>query len=279
MFDTPLRDATVPVPMQRARGAGRIRAKARGEISVIDTLWQEGCAKIRAPKPLGQWLDAVLINSSGGLTGGDRVDWRAEAEAGTHLVVTTQACERVYRSIGGAARIETRLDVGPGARLDWLPQETILFEDAVLERRLEVDLAADATFLGLEAVILGREAMGEDALLAALREDWRVRRAGKLVHAEAGRLEAGDQFVRGNIALLDGARAFATLCYVGADAGRRGEKVKALLADTTSAGASVVGDKLVMRAFAGSGYRLRKIMMPVIAALAAGHAVPRLWTL
>jgi urease accessory protein len=140
MLDTLAIDETTGPCFQRAEGEGRIVSKARGHLSVIDTLYQEGCAKIRLPKTQGDWLDAVLINSSGGLTGGDSLVWRAHAGPQTHLVVTTQACERIYRSVGGAARIASKLTVEEGARLDWLPQETILFDGAALERKLDIDM-------------------------------------------------------------------------------------------------------------------------------------------
>lgn len=277
MLDRPAIEESHPQRMQRAQGEGRIVAKARDGRSVIDSLYQQGCAKIRLPKAQGNWLEAVLINSSGGLTGGDRVGWTASASSGTHLVVTTQACERVYRSLDGAAQLWSKLLVDEGARLDWLPQETILFDGAALDRRLEVDMAANARFFGIEAVILGREAHGEDALSARLKDDWRVRRGGVLLHAEATRLDEHCLVERGNLALLDGARAYATLCYVASDADRHVELVKALLAGCRSAGASRIGDKLTIRVLARSGYALRKTIMPVISRLAG--AVPKLWSL
>lgn len=268
-----------PAALQRAEGEGRIVAKERDGLSVLDTLYQRGCGKIRVPKTHGNWLEAVLINTSGGLTGGDRMAWSAQALPDTHLVVTTQACERIYRSSGGAADVRTILSVQPGARLDWLPQETIVFDGSALRRTLEVDLAEDATFLGLEAVIRGREAHGEDALAASISDRWRVRRAGQLLHAEAARLDADDTLARANIALLGGARAYATLLYIAPDAERRIEKLKQLVADHPGAGVSRIGDKIVLRALGRSGYHLRKIVMPTIAALAGAGAVPRLWSL
>lgn len=268
-----------PAALQRAEGEGRIVAKERDGISVLDTLYQRGCGKIRVPKTHGNWLEAVLINTSGGLTGGDRMAWSAQALPDTHLVVTTQACERIYRSSGGAADVRTILSVQPGARLAWLPQETIVFDGSALRRTLEVDLAEDATFLGLEAVILGREAHGEDALAASISDRWRVRRAGQLLHAEVARLDADDTLARANIALLGGARAYATLLYIAPDAERRIEKLKQFVADHPGAGVSRIGDKIVLRALGRSGYHLRKIVMPAIAALAGAGAVPRLWSL
>lgn len=265
--------------LQRAAGEGRILTKLRDHASALDVLYQSGCGKIRTPRTHGHWLEAVLINTSGGLTGGDRLAWSASAAAGTHLVVTTQACERIYRSESGVARIKTRLEAAEGARLDWLPQETILFEGAALERTLEVDLAGDATFLGVEAVILGREAHGEDARFAAIGDRWQVRRGGRLVHAEATRLEAGDDIARDNPALLGEARAFGTLCYIAGDCDRKLGLLKSLLADRPGAGVSRIGDKLVLRALARSGFHLRTLLMPAVAALSGAGALPRLWSL
>src|SRR5690606_744261 len=118
------------------------------------------------------------------------------------------------------------LTAGRGARLDWLPQETILFEGARLRRRLDVDLAEGATFCAVEAVLLGREAMGESAHSAVLRDDWRIRRNGRLIHAEATRLVGDDPVNRGALSLLAGAGAFATVLYIGEDAERRLEPIR-----------------------------------------------------
>lgn len=279
MLESPVFQSGDAPQLQRARGEGSIATKGRDALSVLDTLYQSGCGKIRVPKAYGNWLEAVLINTSGGLTGGDRMDWSARAAAGTHLVATTQACERIYRSTGGAACVTSKLTLEAGARLDWLPQETILFNGSALDRTLEVDLAGDATFLGLETVILGREAHGEDAVSAAISDRWRVRRDGVLVHAESARLEANDLPARNNSALLGGARAYGTLCYVASDAERHIEKLKGLIANFPTAGVSRIGDKIVIRATGRSGYHLRKIIMPAIAALSGAGTVPKLWSL
>jgi urease accessory protein len=192
------------------------------------------------------------------------------------MVLTTQACERVYRSTGEDARLTTRLTAAAGARLDWLPQETILYEGGRLARTLEVDLAPDATFCAVEAVLLGREAMGEDARNARLSDRWRIRRGGRLIHAEATRL-SGDPQERDAISLLAGAGAFATVLYVGADAERRLEPIRPQLAGTS--GASMIGERLVVRAIAESGLALRKIIAPIVAALSSAGTLPRLWHL
>ena len=135
--------------------------------------------------------------------------------------------------------VENRLVAHAGAHIDWLPQETILFEGARLDRRLDVDLADGATLTAVEAVLLGREAMGEAARNAHLRDNWRIRRNGRLIHAEATTLSA-DPSERDGLSLLNGALAFATILHISPDAERRLEAVRALLPRT--GGASVIGD-------------------------------------
>ena len=264
--------------LQRARGAGRLGMKLRGGRTVLETLFQEGCCKIRLPKTHGPAIEAVLINTSGGLTGGDAVEWQARAAAGTKLVLTTQACERAYRSTGENARVATSLKVGTGAHVDWLPQETILFEGSRLERRLDVELEEGATFTAVEAVLLGREAMGEAARTAWLKDSWRVFRAGKLVHAEASRL-TGEDGEREGLSLLAGHNAFATVLAITPDTEEKLEKLRAMLGSSPHAAASAVGGRLMLRVLAPSGLALRRILAPAITLLSGAGALPRLWNI
>lgn len=263
--------------LQRARGEGRIATQVRDSHTHLTELYQDGCAKIRLPNTHNRALEAVLINTAGGLTGGDRIAWTANAAPDARLVLTTQACERVYRSTGDFAHVATYLTAAPGAHIDWLPQETILFEGSKLDRALDVDLAEGATFTAIEAILLGRQAMGEAARSALLRDTWRIRRNGRLIHAEATRLSA-DPLERDGLSLLDGALAFATLLYIGPDAARKLDPIRALLPEKSRAGASVIGERLVVRTIAESGLALRRMIVPVIAMLSASGSLPRLWS-
>lgn len=261
---------------QRARGEGRVIAAAREGKTEIQSLYQEGAAKIRLPNTHNDALQAVLMNTAGGLTGGDHLRWTAVAKPGSKLVLTTPACERVYRSISGDARVDNRLVAHEGAHIDWLPQETILFEGSRLDRKLEVELLDGATLTAVEAVLIGREAMGEAAPSARLRDNWRIRRNGKLIHAEATVLSA-DPAERDGLSLLDGAIAFATVLHVAPDADRKLDAVRALLPET--GGASVIGERLTVRLLAESGLALRRSLSPIIALLSSAGSIPRLWTL
>jgi urease accessory protein len=228
-------------------------------------------------------MEAVLINSSGGLTGGDRMVWEVAARAGTDVAVTTQACEKIYKASADTVEVATRIEVAAGARVDWLPQETILFDRASLSRSLEVELAADATFLAVEAVLLGRKAMGEVVQTGLFRDRWRIRAEGKLLHADNLALAGEIASLGQRRAVLDGAAAFATLLYVGPDCEPLLPRLRSLIDGEAGVGIShfqVDGrDKLVARFVASDGFALRKILIPVISHLRKQKTVPKVWVL
>ena len=267
--------------LQRARGEGAVTTRQRDGATRLATLYQDGCAKIRLPHTHSPALEAVLINTAGGLTGDDRMQWSAEVAAYGRLVLTTQACERIYRSVGGPATVTTRLAVGPGAHLDWLPQETILFAASRLDRRIEIDLAEGASLTAIEAILLGRDAMGEVALDARLRDNWRIRRNGRLIHAEATRLD-GTSVERDGLSLLGGRRALATIVHVAPSPDRCAAtlaRLRTLLPADSRIAASANGERLVIRALAQTGLALRRLIVPILAELSGAGALPRLWQL
>lgn len=268
-------------PLQRARGIGRIATKQRDGRTHLDTLFQEGCGKIRLPSTHSSALEAVLINTAGGITGGDHLQWEANVAPGGHLVLTTQACERSYRSTGDFAHVATHLRVGAGAHLDWLPQETILFAASKLDRRLDVDLDDGATLTAIESVLLGRDAMGEDAADALLRDNWRIRRNGKLLHAEATRLDA-TTLERSSLSLLAGNRAIATVLHVATSSDRAEAlctRLRTRLPVDAPIAASANGERLIIRAMAPTGLALRRLIVPVLLELSGAGTLPRLWHL
>ncbi|PDT85007.1 urease accessory protein UreD [Sinorhizobium sp. BJ1] len=275
-------DAAIIAP-QRAWGKGRLVAKSERGRTRIAELYQEGCAKIRLPKTFDGSMEAVLINSSGGVTGGDQLEWGFAAGEGTSLTLTTQACEKICKASAGTAAITTHIAAAAGSRVDWLPQETILFDRASLSRSLEVDLAPDASFLAVEAVLIGRKAMGEAVHAGLCRDRWRVRSGGGLVHAE--NLTLADDIARltARPATLGGAAAFATLLYIAPDCEATFSKLRGVLAPVVQAGVShyrVGGrDKLVARVAALDGFELRKILVPLISHLRKDASVPKVWTL
>lgn len=263
---------------QRTKGTARLAAKSVDGRTRIDVLYQEGAGKIRIPESFDGRMEAVLINTSGGLTGGDRIDWHVDAGADTGVTVTTQACERIYKSSGGDAQVAARLSAGPGARLHWLPQETILFDRGALSRTLEADLAEGAEMIALEAILLGRKAMGETVASGSLRDRWRIRRNGRLIHAEDLHLAGDIDRIARRRTTLAGNLAFATLLYVGDSADTVMAKLHALLGDHL-AGSSQWKGKLVIRMAAEDGFALRKILVPAISLLRNGEAPPKVWNI
>ena len=270
-------------PLQRARGAAMVRVRAElGGATRLERLFQDGCAKIRLPRSAqvaavgAEGVEAVLINTSGGMTGGDRLAWSAEAGAGARLTLTTQACEKIYRAQDDRAEVAVALNAGSGALIEWLPQETILFDGGALERRLEADLASGARLLAVEAVVLGRTAMGERVRRGLLRDRWRIRRAGRLVFAEELRLDGDLAGLSARPTALAGACAFATLLWVADEAEAALPAVRAALGP--GGGASAFDGKLVARIVAKDGLALRRALLPALEAL-RGHPLPRVWRL
>ena len=262
--------------LQRAAGSGRVAVQAAGGRTRLRDLFQEGCAQIRLPRDAAaRGLEAVLINTAGGLTGGDRLAWRAEATQGAALTVSTPACEKVYRARDDAAESLVTLEAGPGARLAWLPQETILFDGAALRRRLDISLAADAEVVVVEAVVLGREAMGESVRAGALHDRWRVRREGRLAFADDLRLEGPVSEIAARAAVLAGGRAFASLLLVAPDAEDRLRPLRHALGG--DGGASAFDGKLFCRIAARDGRGLRHALVRALGALREGQPIPRVW--
>jgi urease accessory protein len=195
--------------LPRSEGSVRLELACREGRTHLAVLHQAGAARMRFPKPgAGAPPEAVLLNMAGGLTGGDRMDVDVVLSDGAEATVTTAAAEKIYRARDTeAAEISVQLALGAGARLAWLPQATILFDASRLDRRTEVRLAGDATFLAVETLIFGRQAMGEDVHHGACRDAWRIRRDGALVFADTFRVGGAVGSILDRPATLAGARA------------------------------------------------------------------------
>jgi urease accessory protein len=268
-----------PLRLQRARGRAEVAVSLRRGGVRLDRLWQEGCAKALLPRSHAPVPEVVLVNTAGGVTGGDRLDWRLAVGPGAALNATTQAAERVYRSAGGAARVSTRIELGAGASLAWLPQETILFDAARLERTLDADLAENASLTALEIIVLGRGAMGETVRTGLLSDQWRLRRGGRLVHAEALRAEGDLARATAGAATLGGARAVATLVHAAPGAETCLAAARALLgtADGVAGAATAKPGILILRFVAADPRPLRGALMRFLMAFRAAPP-PRVWS-
>jgi urease accessory protein len=236
-------------------------------------VYEDGPLRVRFPNTGGEALEAVIVNTAGGVAGGDRHDLELSIGEGGALSVTTAAAEKIYRTLGPPSEISVTAAVGPGGRLVWLPQETILFDRAALARRIEVDLAAGAALVMAEAVVFGRSAMGESVKQGAFADRWRVRRDGSLLFAETLRLGGDIAGLLAQPAVAAGSVAVATVVVVPGDAAA----VERVRAQTFcgEVGASTWNGLAVARLCAKDGASLRRDLATVIPAM--GGALPRLW--
>lgn len=273
--------ASEPAPQQRAVGELALSLKRRGESSVLDDLRQVGCLKLRFPRVVpGEWAMAVMLNTSGGVAGGDRLSGDFELQAGTRATITAQAAERFYRALPGSdpAMVRNRVLVAAGACAEWLPQETILFDRCVVDRRLDVELADDARFLAVELLVFGRAAMGEQVGQAWLRDGIRIRRDGRWLLHELVRLDGEVDAALRRPAIAGGARAMATLVHVAPDAETGLDDVRSAFADAdVEAGASSWNGMLVARILARDAAVLRRVVVATLSVLRACRPLPRVW--
>ena len=159
--------------------------------------------------------EAVLVNTAGGIAGGDRLESCVTALANASIAVTSQAAEKVYRALNEPARIATKLKACESAKLAWLPQETIVFNWARLSRDTEIELSSGAELLALEWLVLGRAAHGEEMVGGHIIDSWRVKKDGRLIWADSFRV-TDEMFPHlHRKALLSNCKAIATLIYFG----------------------------------------------------------------
>jgi urease accessory protein len=261
----------------RAIGAIALTVAAGAEGSRRRRVHEEGALRVRFPNvATGDALEAVVVNTAGGMTGGDRFDLDMAVGRGAKLTVTTAAAEKIYRSLGADTDIRVKLDVGSGGALAWLPQETILFDRIRLRRSIEADLAPDASLLLAEGVVFGRSAMGETLTQGHFSDRWRVRRGGVLVFAESLRLHGAIAEQLDQRAVAGGGVAIASVLKVPAD----DAAVAAVRAKQSEfageVGVSAWNGLALARLVAPDGAALHRDLIAVLSAF-GNMPLPRLW--
>jgi urease accessory protein len=260
----------------RARGLIDLSVVASDGWTRRQRVVEEGSLRIRFPDVTGPESEAVILNTAGGIAGGDDFSMSIEAGVGAKLAVTTAAAEKVYRAVDAAAQVGVRLSVAREAALRWLPQETILFEGARLQRSIEVDVADGGSLLLAETTMFGRAAMDEIVRRGDLVDRWRIRRDGRLVFADTLRLQGEVATLLARPAAGHGATALATVVLVPGDEAIA-EKARACLADCASeTGASAWNGIAVIRLCASDATLLRRDLVSVLNNLCG--PLPRLWT-
>lgn len=264
----------------RSDGVLDLAFATRNGATVLSRSYQAGCLRVRLPRAeqRGEPPCAVLINTSGGVAEGDRLEQRIAWGQDTIATVTTQAAEKIYRALAHGCTITTRIEVSRGAQAEWLPQETILFDAARLRREARIVLADDVTFLGVEAIVLGRKAMGETIRSGALRDTLRIWRNDRLIYAEALTLDGDVAGLMDRAAIGNGAAAMGVIVHASGHAAELLPLVReALGAARGVAAASAWNGLLATRLLAPDGETLRHDIALALTALRAGRPLPRVW--
>jgi urease accessory protein len=257
----------------RASGRIALAVDAKSGVTRRSRVHEEGSLRVRFPNVTGATPEAVIVNTGGGMAGGDRFAIALEVGAGARLIADTAAAEKIYRSTGADAALDVTLAVAAGGQLAWLPQETILFDRARLSRRIDIDLAEDAALIMAEAIVFGRAAMGESVREGHWSDRWRLRRGGRLVFAENVTLDGAIADKLARPAVAAGAIALATIVIV--PGGEATLAAVRALDFAGEAGISAWNGIAVVRLVAREGAALRRDLIAMLAAL--GQSVPRLW--
>lgn len=252
--------------LQRSVGAAKITFKQRDGKTVLDDLYQQGSAKVRfARAEPNRITEAVLINTSGGMTGGDCFDVNIGWGQNSTAIVTTQAAERHYKSLGDVATIKNNLTVAANACGLWLPQESIMFDDAAYQRDTMIELAENSKLLAIESSIFGRKAMGEIINNGHVTEKWQIKRGGKLIFADAFGIDGDVAAQLNKPAIGNGNTAISTIIYVGDDVQQIRDQINTLIADDNALGRATCFDgMLVIRLFAQDSQKLRQTSMKIL---------------
>src|SRR5262245_43215342 len=292
MIQLPEIDSTVTLPvsvsdrhLQRARGLCRIVVGGAEEGNEIIDVFQRSPLRMIFPQINGARVkEAVLINTAGGIAGGDRLECSVTAVAGASIAFTSQTAERVYRALDEPARVLTKLKVNDGARLAWFPQETIIFNWARLQRETEIEISTGAELLALEWLVFGRAAHGEQILGGQLSDRWHVKKDGRLIWADT--FHVGEEVFPhlNRRALLGNCKAIATLIYFGPELDKRLE----LLRDISSSldclcAATSVNGLIIVRLAADTSSNLKLALRALLNHIGPEFGpgpfrVPKMWS-
>jgi urease accessory protein len=273
-YDLAMFDAVPPPTIhQRADGAAHVVLSAASGSTRLVRLAQAGSAKAMLPRIHAGAPEVVFLNTSGGLTGGDRLAFALDLADHAEGVATTQTAERAYRAGTGRAEVRVTLTAGEGARLHWLPQETILYDRAVLDRITRLDLAKGAEAVIAEMIVLGRAAMGETVARLSLTDRREVWSGAHPVWID--RVAMTDAALAARPALLNGARAFATIALIGQGAEDALTPVRTALGDDGHA--SAWDGKCIVRLAAADALALKRAVARVLGAMRRGAPLPRVW--
>lgn len=279
------RNSPSDLDLQRSNGYGRIVLSGSEKGTRIEDVFERSPIRVMFPRNgCYEMQEAVLINTAGGITGGDRLECSVSALPGGSIAVTSQAAEKVYRALNETARVTTRLKLRESSRLAWLPQETILFNRARLHRTTEIEFSSGAELLALEWLVLGRAAHGETVFAGNITDSWRVTKDGQLVWGDSFHVEDEIFPHLKRKALLAEYNAIATLIYFGPRLNERLEFMRDLICSLECYGRATLVNGLIVIRLAAQGscvlkIALRSFLQQFEAVIGAGpFRVPKMWS-
>ena len=261
--------------LERSEGRAEVAFVKREDSTQVAHLYQSGCLRVLIPKNYKSFPDAVIINTAGGITGGDNLEIKADIGEKSEVCLTTQTAERIYKSGYGFGKIGVELNLRKNSKLDWLPQETILFDNSAVKRSIKVNMSGQSKLFMVESIVLGRRAMGETLTNCLFSDQWKIFRDNMIVDMEALKLVEPSQL--SGSASLGSNTALATILYVAKDAEERLQQMRSLLNNfNLFSAASAWNGKLIARIASESPYSLRKVLIYVISKF-RGTDLPRVW--
>ena len=273
------------IGLQRADGCGRLVLSGSDYGARIEDIFERSPIRILFPgTAYCSAKEAVIINTGGGVAGGDRLEFSVSVLSGASIAITSQAAEKIYRALHEPARVTTRLEARESARLAWLPQETIIFNRARLHRTTEIELFSGAELLALEWLVLGRAAHGEIMVGGNITDSWRVKKDGRLIWADGFRV-TDEIFPHLNRkALLSNCNAIATLIYFGPNLDKRLEFLHEILPPLECDCAATMVSGLIVARFAAKRssdlkLALRSFLQQFGPEVGSGpFRVPKMWS-
>lgn len=256
------------------RGARTVLARRRhdGPLVVQRPLYPEGDALCHA----------IVVHPPGGIAGGDELRIALSAGEGAQALLTTPGAGKWYRSGGARARQAVSMEVAPGAALEWLPQETIVFDGALAALSTEVRLAGDAGYIGWDLACLGRTGSGERFASGECRFSSAILRDGRPLWLERGCIEGGGAPMN-SAAGLAGQPVFGTLAAAFPGLGRAElEACRAVSPEDGRGGVTRLPGVLLARYLGASTESARRwftalwrILRPALSG--RGAVEPRIW--
>ena len=271
--------------LQRADGCGRVILIGSENGTRIEDVFERSPIRIMFPRTEHCAVhEAVLINTAGGIAGGDQLECSVTALPQASIAVTSQAAEKVYRALYEPARVATRLKAWESAKLAWLPQETIVFNGARLQRTTEIELFSGAELLALEWLVLGRAAHGEVVVGGSITDSWRVKKDGRLIWADTFRItdEIFPHLKRK--ALLSNCSAIATLICFGTYLDKRLDFLREIIPSLgCNCAATLVSGLIVVRFAAKESSDLKLVLRSFLERFgpelgSEPFRVPKMWS-